>query len=321
MSSIEGVMSGVTYLLPVKPPSVWLVNCLESYVADNFEPRELIIIFNGGTCVEEYISIVDQILNGLDYKILTLKGEGISYALNAGLKLSKYKFIARIDADDTIISGRTFKQFNFLEDKRNSAIAVVGGQVSVIDRDGYEIKRNWYPTSPNLVSINFLVRNPVAHPAVMIRREVLTQLGGYRTDTKVEDLSLWIEILEKWKICNLSDTVIQYRKHNGQQTNLFRSDIFMESFKIRNKMQVKFLASTQSHNFPKSNILRFLIKYLHKNSDTVQGFEFNMQNNRFFKKIHCLAMKPNLAIFTYILLRIGISSCNRLDKIRTRKTK
>jgi glycosyltransferase involved in cell wall biosynthesis len=321
MSSIEGLMSGVTYLLPVKLPSVWLVNCLESYVADKFEPRELIIIFNGETSAEEYVSIVDQILNGLDYKILKLKGEGIGNALNAGLKLSKYKFIARIDADDTIIPGRTFKQFNFLEDKRNSEIAVVGGQVSVIDRNGYEIKRNWYPTSPNLVSVNFLVRNPVAHPAVMIRREVLTQIGGYRTDTRVEDLLLWIEILEKWKICNLSDTVIKYRKHNGQQTNLFRSDIFIESFAIRNEMQSKFLAFPQSYNFPNSIALKFLIKYLHRNSDMVRGFEFNMQSNQFSKKIFCLTIKPNLAIFTYILLRVGITSCNRLDKIRNRKTK
>jgi len=316
MSPTENVQSGVSYLLPVKPPSEWLNQCLESYVNDNFNARELLLIFNGGTSTDQEIQLAKGILNGLDYRILKIDDEGIAKALNAGLALSKYKYVARIDSDDIIIRGRTLRQFEFLEKEQHKRVGVVGGQVNIIDPYGNEKKSHWYPTHPNLVAINFFVRTPIAHPAAMIRREILIDLGGYKSNIFAEDLHLWSNILKNWDISNLSESVIEYRKHNLQETNVHGAEILKESIRIRQDLLSRIAMDDQKQPILNLRVIRFLVKHMRDNFSSIATFELNLHKYRISRKLCELFIKPNSTIFIYGAIRILISVCNKINRAR-----
>jgi hypothetical protein len=57
----------------------------------------------------------------------------------------------------------------------------------------------------------------LAHPTVMIRRDVFVKLGGYRAAAvHAEDYDLWLRVSERHDLANLPDTVLYYRLHTGQ---------------------------------------------------------------------------------------------------------
>jgi hypothetical protein len=124
-------------------------------------------------------------------------------------------------------------QYSFLESKSNAQIAVVGGQVVVIDENGRTLFKRLYPTWKRVAALNFLFRCPIAHPAVMIRREILDDVGGYESGEHAEDLSLWAKILETHAITNISEPVLKYRMHSGQETIQNKSEIEFASHQIR----------------------------------------------------------------------------------------
>jgi hypothetical protein len=59
----------------------------------------------------------------------------------------------------------------------------------------------------------------------MIRKSVLTELGGYRDlYPHAEDQDLWSRILDEWWIANLRGTFLSYRVHPQQVSQLKRAD-------------------------------------------------------------------------------------------------
>jgi plasmid stabilization system protein ParE len=55
----------------------------------------------------------------------------------------------------------------------------------------------------------------MAHGSVMARRQVLTSVGGYRSTFRhAEDYEIWLRITERYRIANLSERLMCYRRHS-----------------------------------------------------------------------------------------------------------
>lgn len=136
---------------------------------------------------------------------------GFIKSLNLGLEVSKGKYIARMDGDDFSHSERFEKEVDYLE--THSDVMVVGGQMNIMDEDGKITSSRSYPTGGFKLSLFSCVRNPIAHPTVMMRREVVNK--GYRYDESLkmsEDLDFWLRLMnDGYRIANLPDTVLDYR--------------------------------------------------------------------------------------------------------------
>lgn len=140
---------------------------------------------------------------------------GFVRALNMGLEFSNGKYIARMDADDICEKNRIKYEVAFLE--ANPEIDIVGGQMNIIDNDGKLLSRRNYPCNGLQLYLYSIVRDPLAHPTVLIRRNIVDE--GYRYDEvmkKAEDIDLWLRILnDNHKIANIPDIVLNYRIENG----------------------------------------------------------------------------------------------------------
>ena len=93
-------MCKISILLPVFNVQSYIIETIESVLAQSFSDFELIIIDDYSTdntskIIEEYCLVEQRIKYLKNHKNL-----GISKTLNNGLGIAKGKYIARIDGDD-----------------------------------------------------------------------------------------------------------------------------------------------------------------------------------------------------------------------------
>lgn len=192
----------------------FLSESIESVLAQSFQDFEFIIVNDGSTdgssaILERYrtadarIQIVDNDNNS-----------GLSASLNKGLQLSRGSFVARMDADDICAASRFEKQVRFLE--QHPEIDVCGSYLSAFTN---ESKRIWtYPTDPVEAHCHLLFNAPVAHPAVMFRKESLQRHNllydpAYRA---AQDYDLWVRAIGLVQIANIDEVLLEYRLHDNQ---------------------------------------------------------------------------------------------------------
>jgi len=161
------------------------------------------------------VSAAEKILkeSDLNYRIIQSIQPGIVPTLNLGLENITSEFVARMYEDDVMSPERLQLQFNYLK-KHKTALAV-GGQLTLIDTENKIIGLASYRRTIALSYRHLFESSPVAHPAVMFRREIVNQIGGYRSFLP-EDWDLWVRLREIGPIHNLRERVLNYRVHAGQ---------------------------------------------------------------------------------------------------------
>ena len=115
--------------MPVFNNEKYLKESIESILKQTYVDYEFIIVNDGSTdgsqkIIEDYQKQDDRII------LLTQDNQGITKSLNRGIKNSKGKYIARMDADDVCDPKRFEFQIQFLEKHPNTDI--VGSMVSLI---------------------------------------------------------------------------------------------------------------------------------------------------------------------------------------------
>ena len=64
-------------------------------------------------------------------------------------------------------------------------------------------------------------QSALCHPAVMMRRQVVLDVGKYREQFRFcEDLDLWLRLAEHGRLANLPLVLLKYRTHKTNQSNL-----------------------------------------------------------------------------------------------------
>lgn len=182
------------------------------------EKSELLIVVNGAATSDKekqhsLLSLSPKV------KLLTSESNGIVSALNLGIENSSGQFLARMDHDDIVLNDRFNRQLNFF--RQNRDVGILGTDVVEIDAQGIFIKQ-WglqLKIKNNLINPVF---SRVAHPSVMMRKELILKIGGYRElFEKTEDHDLWSRAMKITKVQNLGSVGLGYRIHSGQISGNF----------------------------------------------------------------------------------------------------
>jgi glycosyltransferase involved in cell wall biosynthesis len=191
-------------------PSDWLICSIESILNQTFRDFEYIII-NDNPDME--FDLVKGYMKS-DDRIIFIKNEtniGLTKSLNKGIRLTRGKYIARMDADDISELTRFEKQINVLESNEN--IGVCGSWYKAFGKSEYI---NTPPYDIN--DYCFWVYPFVAHSAVMIRKSILFEKYIFYNELfeYSQDFELWSRLYFYCKIVNIQEVLLHYRISNTQ---------------------------------------------------------------------------------------------------------
>ena len=195
----------VSVVMPVRDGERFLVEAVESVLAQTERDLELIVVDDGSTDATPRLlaEVTDRRM-----RVLTQPAAGLTAALNAGCAVAAAPVIARLDADDAALPDRLERQLAFLEARPD--VALLGGGIVLVDEAGREFDRERAPAVPELSE-----RNDLVHGTVAMRTAAFRALGGYRLDQS-EDYDLWLRFQERYGVAAIEAPVVRYRFHPGQ---------------------------------------------------------------------------------------------------------
>jgi glycosyltransferase involved in cell wall biosynthesis len=214
----------VSILMPVYNGMPYVRQAIESVLAQTLPNWQCVIVNDGsrdGT--RDYLATLS------DRRFVTIDQEnaGISAAINRGLEHCTARYIARLDADDIALPTRLAEQVAFLEARPD--VALVGTQVVPMGSCGAGSSLKLPTTHEDIMSDLVAARHAVAHSSVMIRADILRQIGGYWDLSFGEEYDLMLRIGEVAKLANLDQVLLQYRVHqssmNGSAMRRMRTSV------------------------------------------------------------------------------------------------
>jgi GT2 family glycosyltransferase len=203
----------VTILLPTMNSERFLRETLQSIAGQSYRDFEVVVVDSGSR--DGTLAILGESWN-FPVRVLDARGKNLPESLNLGIEQASGRYIARIDGDDLAEPERLALQVAFLEN--NPQVALVGGQISIIDEHGASLGTRIYPTDAARVRRELAVKNVIAHPAVTFRREAAIAAGLYDPRPPLgqcEDYDLWLRLLSQGELVNLAVPVLRYRLHGG----------------------------------------------------------------------------------------------------------
>ena len=210
----------VSVLMPVYNAERYVVEAVESILSQTFQDYEFLIINDGSTdgslaILERYAAQDERI------RLISRENRGLVVTLNEGIDVARAPLIARMDADDISFPRRFEKQVAFLE--THPECVALGVSVLAIDAEGAVLGEglNAKYTSHEAIDGAHLqsVFGVICHPSVVMRREVLLSVQGYRPDYPVaEDVDLFLRLAEAGRLANLPDILLKYRQHLSSAT-------------------------------------------------------------------------------------------------------
>ena len=220
----------VSVVIPVHNGEKYIKESIDSCLDQTYKNIEIIVVDDKSE------DRTLKILKGYGEKITVIpveKQNGLGNVINIGIRKSKGKYIARMDADDIMYPTRIEKQVQYLESNPNCV--AVGGQIDIIDENSIVTGHREYSIEDRDIKKNRFLFQPFAHPAVTLRKSTIEEIGLYPENMwKVEDVKFFLILSTKGEFHNLGDTVLKYRMTFKTESQSKMLDHFKKTNDIRN---------------------------------------------------------------------------------------
>lgn len=228
--------SHVTVLMPVYNNQAHVAQAIESILDQTHHDLDLVIVDDFSTDATKEIiqgfALVDERIR----LIFNTENMGIPKTRNVLLENidSNSKYFAILDGDDVAEPDRIEKQIKFIEDRN---IDGCGSNLHIIDDDGNVIGERDYPASFKSIKKRILHFNPFAQSAMLIKKEVIDEVGTYNENLKRgQDYEMWIRMIKDGYILeNIQDRLISFRVHENQGKAKNSKSSLWYSFVVRGK--------------------------------------------------------------------------------------
>lgn len=204
----------VTVLLPAYNAASTVTAAVRSILQQTYSDFELLVLDDGSSDrTAEVVSALD------DPRIRLVRNPrnlGLAETLNRGLAECLGAYVARMDADDESLPGRLAAQVRYLDARPE--VAILGARIRAVTSSGSSVWK--LPEDPAVIEAHLVFRNPIAHPTVMMRREVLDRKGLRYDGTLplgLEDWDMWVRASRVTTIANMSDVLLLYTSRTAAE--------------------------------------------------------------------------------------------------------
>jgi len=244
----------ISVVMPVYNAEKYLDKAIQSILNQTYKNFEFIIINDGS--IDGSLDIIKK-YQKKDKRIFVINKEnaGISAALNAGIKISKGNFIARMDADDISLPKRFETQIKYIVENN---LDVCGSCIQLFHNSRL-LNISKYPEKHEDIFFRLFFMTSFAHPTVIFRKKVFEKLS-YKNEI-AEDYKLFCDISAKnFKLGNVQKILLNYRIHSDQ---------------LSKKKYYNLLRNRKSHH-------KISLNY----ANTVDNDIYKLTNQIFMKKIY-----------------------------------
>jgi Glycosyl transferase family 2 len=204
------LMLPITVIVPAWNRSLRLAPTLASVDAQEQRPAEVIVVDDASS------DDTAEVAARLGARVIRHdRNRGIAEARNTGVRAATQPWLALLDHDDEWLPGHLAGLWRLRGEHllvANSALAC--GPDPGKDRFRGAVSRR--PIVLRSPAALLWPENPIAASAALVRREAVLAVGGFRPPDGVDDLDLWVRVVERGSAV-ISPTVgLIYRLHGAQ---------------------------------------------------------------------------------------------------------
>ena len=223
----------VTVICTCYNHEAYLDEALQSVVEQDYPNIELIVIDNGShDQSNDRIARFEEAHPETRF-IRNPTNLGLNRAFNQGLALAGGRYVIDLSADDVLLPGRVAKQVDLFE-RLSGPYAVVFSNAAYIDKQGqrtalhYAVDANGHachPVPSGDVFRNVLESYFICTPTMMMRRDVLNELGGYDESLSYEDFDFWVRSSRLYHYAYLDEVLtLKRRLPNSMSAQVIQPD-------------------------------------------------------------------------------------------------
>ena len=190
----------------------YIRQAIESVLGQSLQNFELLIIDDGST--DNSKEVIESYADHDRVTIIYQKNKGLNITNNIALRLSKSKYIMRLDADDYLADTALESMVELLE--KDDTLGMVFPDYYLVDANNTEtaeVRRHDFKTDVQLLD------QPAHGACTVIRTSYLKSVGGYDESYSCQDgYELWIKFIAKFKVTNIGKLLFYYRQHGDNLT-------------------------------------------------------------------------------------------------------
>lgn len=218
----------VSAIIPTYNRGCVIERAITSALRQTYRPIEIIIADDGST--DDTRARVSR-LSGSSLRYCRSETNcGVSAARNLGIAHAHGELIAFLDADDEWLPDKTSRQVaRFADSSERPGLVYCGIR---------ELSSGWppmdrLPRERGHIFEKLRVTNVLRTSGVMVRRDVLDDIGGFDTTLPAcEDWDLWLKIARKHPVEYISDIAVHYYWGNPDQLSYRSRAVFLANAAI-----------------------------------------------------------------------------------------
>ncbi len=211
------VRNMVSVLIPSFNHARYLRECVDSVLAQDHTPMEVIVVDDGSTDGSM------DILRSYGSRIVLLQQQGgrQARARNLALGVARGEFIAFLDSDDRYRPGRISAAVAAFHAQPQAGL-VWADHVLIDEAGGERQPVRWAPRDADFRR-ELIAGNPICNATATVRRSVLDDIGGFDERVpRVCDGAAWYQIAARGHaFVHLPLLLLDYRQHGGNDSARF----------------------------------------------------------------------------------------------------
>lgn len=199
----EGELPPISVIVPAYNEDTLIGAAIESLLALDYPTYEVIVVDDGSRDNTLAVAAKFEGHAAVPVRVFSTPNAGKATALNLGISNAQYPFLFCMDSDSTVEPQTLRRAVAHMAD---TDVGAVAGNVKVLNRNSMltRLQALEYIEGLNMPrrAQGFIAAvNIVPGPVGLFRREALTDVGGYETDTFAEDADLTLKLVAAgWKV-------------------------------------------------------------------------------------------------------------------------
>lgn len=205
----------VSIIIPVYNGADYLVEAIDSALAQTYQNIEVIVVNDGSTDEEQTEEIA--LSYGDSVRYFYKKNGGVASALNYGIEKMTGDYFSWLSHDDFYKPNKielemdVFKSVNFSD-------VIVYSDYDFVDEEGALIQEIRMPDVEGYQMVYYLLAEQSLHGCtLLIPKKIFEEVGVFREDLKTtQDYTLWLKMAEKYRFMRCAENLVCGRLHVSQ---------------------------------------------------------------------------------------------------------